>query len=585
MRNQAVLKLLKNPIVWLGILMISYNVINRLSKDNLKSVVFSDGSGYYAYLPSILIYNDPTFQKSVEAENKYKGQDFNPIFIFKDKQGNFYNKYYPGIAILQLPFFCVACLFSWLAGLPLTGYSDLFSFFYMLGSTFYSVAGIFLFYRFYRNLFPALENSLKWIILVFVVATPLLFYCLETSYAHNFSFFLFGLFADQLFKLKTNQSLKQKFIIGLIIGLIVLVRPTNLIILLMVPFILGSKINFIQFLKSFFQDRSKPLFALTLGFFCIFSLIVLVWKWESGNWFIWSYAGEGFNFLSPQLFECLFGFRVGLFLQIPIMIITVIGTYFLFKSNPFRFVIWFIYFSSLIWIFASWWCWDFYSTFGSRAYTEHLFFLLIPIVSLFSNYRKFVLIALCFFVLTGAIRFLELKTGYMHNQRFTKENYFESLLFWKKENKGRWNCTKACKPFGTKIMSRKLLNEPNILKIGANDEFIYPVETVLKKPRTNERFYYKVQLEKKLINSQKTESVYLVADLWNKDGTKRSYISTELFIDKFEAKTNWAKISFEGELLDNLQEYDFIKMYIWNQSRSTLYIKNATFCLQQFKSK
>jgi hypothetical protein len=585
MRSQALLKLLKIPIVWLGILMISYNVVNRLSNDNLKSVVFSDGSGYYAYLPSVFLYNDPTFHKSVEAENKYKGQDFNPIFIFKDRQGNFYNKYYPGIAILQLPFFCVACLFSWLAGLPVTGYSNVFSFFYMLGSTFYSVAGIFLFYRFYRNLFPSLENSLKWIIPVFVIATPLLFYCLETSYAHNFSFFLFGLFADHLFKLKTNQSLKQKFIIGLIIGLIVLVRPTNLIILLMVPFILGSKIDFTQFLKSFFQDRSKPLFALTLGFFSVFSLILLVWKWESGNWFIWSYSGEGFNFLSPQLFECLFGFRVGLFLQIPIMIVSVIGSYFLYKSNPFRFSIWIIYFLSIIWIFSSWWCWDFYSTFGSRAYTEHLFFLLIPIVSLFSNIKKITVVSLLFFVLIGAIRFLEVKSGYMHNQRFTKENYFESLMFWKNENKGRWNCTKACRPFGTKIMSRIFLDEPNVRKIGPNDEFIYTVETALKKPRTNERFYYKVDLEKKLINALKTENIFLVADLWNKQQTKRLYLSTELSIDKYEGRNYWAKLSFESELLDNLQEYDFLKLYIWNQSRSELYIKKVTFCLEQFKSK
>ncbi len=116
-----------------------------------------------------------------------------------------------------------------------------------------------------------------------------------------------------------------------------------------------------------------------------------------------------------------------------------------------------------------------------------------------------------------------------------------------------------------------------------DDEFFYTVEAPLVKPRTNERFAYRVELEKK-ITDEKLEGVYLVVDAYNKEKSKRFYKSVELFNDKFEGRKNWKKIIFEDQILDNFQEYDFVALYFWNQSKKTFFIRNCKMVIEKYKS-
>jgi hypothetical protein len=123
------------------------------------------------------------------------------------------------------------------------------------------------------------------------------------------------------------------------------------------------------------------------------------WKWQSGEWIKWSYNGEGFNFLRPQLIAGFFSFRIGLFLHVPIMLLAILGGIILFRKQPFQALIWVLYFVLNSWLIFSWWCWDYESSFGPRAFTEHLFFLLIPVVHFVVRYQKW-LVVLCLGVVT-----------------------------------------------------------------------------------------------------------------------------------------------------------------------------------------
>lgn len=577
-----IVTIVKNPLILFAAVMTAISLFQTLKGDNLKSVIRSDGSGYYAFLPAIFIYQDRTFTKSFQAEKDYLGENTNQYYLYKDVGNNNYDKCFPGIAVLQAPFFGLACIFSWAFHQPITGYSDLFFFFYCLGSLFYAIIGFFLFEKFIKTLFPF--EKTRWLVPLLYVGSPLLFYCFNSpSYSHNYSFFLFGLFTFQVLRLNGEINDRKLFGLGLILGLIFLIRPTNFLIVLMIPFIIGDRKSFFILINNIFKKKIKNTLIFSCGFFISLSFLFFIWKWETGNWIIWSYNGEGFNFLSPQLFSSLFSFRIGLFLQIPLLFLSLFGLFILFFYNRFQAIFWSIYFIGNLWIFSSWWCWDFESPFGNRPYTEHLFFLLIPIIHLKIKYRFITSLSIFILTMIGFVRYYEVTSGYMTNQRFTKDNYFESLLFWKPQNAGRWNFTRSCVPFGKKNTESILLNEPKMKVIKMDDEFFYTVEAPLVKPRTNERFAYRVELEKK-ITDEKLEGVYLVVDAYNKEKSKRFYKSVELFNDKFEGRKNWKKIIFEDQILDNFQEYDFVALYFWNQSKKTFFIRNCKMVIEKYKS-
>lgn len=575
-------QIFKNTVAVFGILIILYGVLYTLKGERLEHVIRSDGRGYYAYLPALFIYNDGSFERSAAVEKSYFEHGIDQLYLFKDQKGKQYNKYFPGIAILQLPFFALACLVSWISGYPMDGYSAVFRLFYYFGSLFYVVCGLLLFAKCLKQLFPGNEK-LKWLIPLLYIVSPLFFYCLITpSFTHLYSFFLFGLFARQVFKLKSDFNIRNLFFTGLILGLVALVRPTNLTIVLMVPFLLGSWPETKIFFRKVFAF--KHLVIAVSGFLTVISVLFLLWKWQTGSWIVWSYSGEGFTFLHPQLFATLFSFRTGLFLHAPVMFLVVMGVILLAKENKFQALLWSIYFIVNIWVIASWWCWDYESPFGNRPLTEHFFFLFIPLFYLISKYRRFSMISLGILGVIGIIRFQEIKTGFMGDQRFTKQNYLPSLVFWKKENDNRWNFTRSCIPFGDKIGEDLLLNQAEIKQVTSQDEFICGVEKPLHQPRSNEKFYYHVELEKQ-ISEPKLDGVMLVIDAYTKDERKRFYRTTDLFNDRFEGFGKWIPLVFEGHIHDYLQEYDFVKIYIWNQGKKNFRLRNVKITVEEYKAK
>ncbi len=581
-KMSKLLKYLQNPVLIFGLLTICYAMFHTLKDDNIDFVIRSDGRGYYAYLPALFIYNDGSFEKSAAAEKGYFEHSIDQLYLFKDAKGKQYNKYFPGIAILQAPFFAAACIVSWITGYPMDGYSAVFRLFYYLGSLFYFACGLLLFAKILQRLFPD-ESRLKWLIPCLYFVTSLFFYCVITpSFTHLYSFFLFGLFAWLILRLKDHFNLRNVFLTGLTLGLIALVRPTNLTVMLMIPFLLGSWTETKAFFQKLFQ--LKKLLTGILGFVIVLSVLFLLWKWQTGSWIVWSYSGEGFTFLHPHLFATLFSFRTGLFLHAPVMFLVLFGLLLLFRKNKFQAVFWLLYFVINIWVIASWWCWDYESPFGNRPLTEHFFFLLIPLVYVVREYKKLSIICLSGLTLIGIIRFQEIKTGFMGDQRFTKQNYFSSLQFWKKQNDNRWNFTRSCVPFGKKAGEFWLLSEAGTKSITAADEFVFTVEKALPQPRTNEKFYYRVELEKQISQPSLT-GVMLVIDAWNKAESKRYYKTVELFNDRLEGYGRWTEpLIFEGHIHDYLQEYDFVKIYIWNQGRQALQLRNVKIVLEEYKS-
>ena len=577
----------KSKFQWLfPLLLCAFSIIHLQQKDGLSSIISSDGSGYYAYLPALFIYHDSSFEKTAEVERQVRKLDRQQHYLILDKEGEKYNKCFPGIALLQTPFFLLACFFAWIFGQTIDGYSDIFIYAFYLGSLFYTLAGFFLFNKVLNRLFPEFKMIISWLIPLFYLATPLVFYTIYTpSISHGYSFFLFALFAWLILKFKNDSSTKMVFFLGLTLGLIVLIRPTNILILLMVPFLLGSWVETRDFFKALFEQKAKKFVFGSMAFFIILLILFCTWKWQTGNWIIGAYHGEGFNFGNSLVFQSLFSFRIGLFLHTPLFLLTVLGIGVLFFHNLFK-AIWFLfYFAVNVFVIAAWWCWDYESSFGARPYTELGIFLILPILELLRKRRKIVIVGFLFCALIGTNRLYAKMSGSFNNQRFTKENYFQSLNIWNKDNFDRWSFTRACTPFGKKIEEILILSNPGETMVHKTDLYANTVDFQFPKDRKNKRFYVSVSLDKRNFG-QDWSDVYLVIDATSKDQKLRHYQTIPLFNDRFEARKSWVNYIFEEATdIDCLKQYDVIRIYIFNSGKQHFTLKNVAYKINVYENK
>jgi hypothetical protein len=212
---------------------------------------------------------------------------------------------------------------------------------------------------------------------------------------------------------------------------------------------------------------------------------------------------------------------------------------------------------------------------------EHSFFLLIPFFYFLRDVRKWGIPLFVLFAVVGTLRFLSFITDSMTDQRFTKDNYIESLFFWKEKNQGRWSWSKACLPYGKLITDSTVLDIPEIQTIAAETEFINPIEFEYPKNRGKKRYYAYATLDKKLVNEQDWDGIYLVVDVYKDDQTMRYYKAMPLFADKFEAQKEWKNFIYEESLeIDFLKKYDKMKIYIWNQGKKQFRLKNLKYWIK-----
>lgn len=346
-----------------------------------RHIVTSDGRGYYAYLPALLIDQDPTFAKVVEREKKLLGYPhYKPGYLVKSDERNL-NKYFSGEAFLLLPFFLLGMLFTFFAGTPMDGYSFFFQLFIGLGALFYLVLGL----NFLRKILDFMQIRAKAATLVLVViflGTNLFYYSLwQPTMSHIFSFFTINGFLWYTIRAIQQWQLKTAAWMGLYIGLTCLVRPTNVLVILLIPFLAGDRQNLMRFFTNIRKKKGVTLLLLLIAFL-VFSTQLILWQIQTGRFFVWSYQSEGFRFNSPEIMNVLFSFRKGLFIYTPLILVSWAGMIVLLWRSRLQFfsVLGFIVASTFV--TASWWNWYYGDGFGLRAFIDYygIFAILLAIL-------------------------------------------------------------------------------------------------------------------------------------------------------------------------------------------------------------
>jgi hypothetical protein len=347
-----------------------------------------DVSGYYLYLPAILIYQDIkhcNFKDSVL--NKYHPTpDFQQAF--HHPSGNYILKYTLGQALLFSPFFFAGHIY---ASITDTYIADGFSYPYQisigLGMLLYSFIGLYYLRKVLLKYFTDVATAITLLVIVF--ATNYLDYAaIDGAMTHNTLFTLYAILIYCVIQFYQKPSLQNAILIGFFSGLATLTRPTELISLL-IPLLWGIKnLEDIKFRIAFLRKEPKYLIITLIIFLLIISVQFVYWKWVSGHWIVYTYGEEGFDWLQPHFINGLFSFKAGWLIYSPIMILSLIGFINLFKNQREHFYSTLVFSLIFCYVCFSWKEWWYGASLGQRAMIQAYPILAFPLTAFVEQVYK-----------------------------------------------------------------------------------------------------------------------------------------------------------------------------------------------------
>lgn len=356
-------------------------------KDHWREVIKADARAYNAYLPAAFIYQDLQFGffNEMELEKYY---DPNLVYHYRYDTGKgIVNRYFAGTAVMQAPFFFAARAWAWISGEPDDGYSRPFMLMITLAGLFYLVLGLSFINGFLKN--EGVSEVARAILIPSVAfGTHLFNYSIvEPGMSHVYSFALvagFILAGQRLFK---SEDKRLWLVLGLITGLIILVRPVNGIVILSLPFLAGGLGRFIKSLVDLIKSPLLLGLSLLIGLSIVGIQSAIYWS-QIGNLWVYSYDDEGFNWSDPHMWDILFSYKKGLFVYTPMLLVACFGSAKMWQRNSQQTVLWTAFMVITVYVLSSWWSWWYGGSFSGRAFVEFIPFFAIPLGLLLNSIKR-----------------------------------------------------------------------------------------------------------------------------------------------------------------------------------------------------
>jgi len=397
-----------------------------------------DVFGHYLYLPALFIYNDLGLKETGFVQeilaNYHNSASFYQVVV--SPTGNMVIKYTSGLAILYLPFFVIGHILALTLGFPADGFSLPYQYSVFVGCLVFSITGL---YFLRKVLLEFFDDKIVAIILIIIFLGTNYFSesVFKGAMSHNLLFSLYAIILWLTIRWHKTFRTREAILLGLTCGLASMIRPTDIVSLL-IPVFWGVKDWKSLISKAgLFIRNCKGLGLAGAGFLLAWVPQLIYWKFLTGKFLFYSYdnPGEGFEFLRPYLLQELFSFRKGLFIYTPIMIFAIAGFYFLFRKNLDIFLSLAIYFILNLYLVSSWSCWWYAESFGQRALVQS-YAVMSVVLGYFVSFIKgkaisirilFALIFI-FFIILNLFQNWQLNHGIIHGSRMTKA-YYQSVFF------------------------------------------------------------------------------------------------------------------------------------------------------------
>lgn len=548
--------------------------------------ITGDGKGYYAHLPALVIYQDWDYRFMEKYESTYY-EPANYAEFRNQVNGEWVNKYFAGVTLLMIPFFLLAHLVSLVSGLPADGYNPVYQYAVAFAALFWLWAGLYFLRRFFnRQKIPAIVTGIVQVLIV--CATPLFFYTVyDASFTHVYSFALiagFIFFTEKGIKTGHGPSVAIAF---LVLGLIIAVRPVNGLVILSVPFIGGTDnfkpLKLIRFIPKKYLFTGFLLLLLPLFF------QMALWKAQTGNWLVWSYVDESFNFFEPHLKQILFSYRKGLFVYTPFLLISLLGLIVLIKQKKQDGFLFILFLLVVSYVFSSWHSWWYGMTYGQRVFVEFLPYFAWLTAILFTGVRKrlfYFLIGISF--LTMLLNFVQInqhRRYILHWSTMNKEKYKKVFIRTGTQWRGHlWRWSDGCSYGSGRVLYRgdvltSTLPDPvniDISERGKADLFATvwkenPEYLIYKENAANDNEYNGYLSVKLMVYNTKLNyhGKVIVRFYKNKNIL---YAADEYIIRNADRKGVWQEAVYCFELKDHVKEADSFEIIALNKEKKRVFI-------------
>lgn len=371
-------------IIAILIALLIFNRHKNIYDFEWKCEIFADQSGYYVYLPSAIIYNF-TGEKMPDNIVQKTGNGFK---ISSDNK-KIITKYTYGIALLQLPFFLFIHCLALLGHLNPDGFSHIYQEVPNISAWIYTVLAFLLGFKILSKFFS--EKITIICLLVVFLSTNWFYYSIDsTGMSHCYSAFLIIL---ELYLLNMNSFNKYSIfriaIASFVAGLIVLIRPINILCLPIIYLLSRNEFNLRHVISYIQTFPSRLIFGMFCPFVLAFIPQFLYWKYAYGSYLFYSYGDEGFVYkFNPQLFHLWFAPANGLVLYNPIYILFIIIFILFIKSKFVNGIYIAILFFIMSYVYSSWHAVSYGCSFGQRNYVDLSIFWCLTIGFSFNVFKS-----------------------------------------------------------------------------------------------------------------------------------------------------------------------------------------------------
>jgi hypothetical protein len=400
-----------------------------------SNIISYDVFGYYLYLPSLIIYDDPGL-KDISWVNKINAKYASSPSLYQVSQaeaGNWVIRFYTGIALMYAPFFLVGHLYALCSSYPPDGFSPPYQWAIFISGIFYTLLGVWLMRKLLLRLFNDKIAGIT-LSLLFIGSNLFFFSTIGNDSPHIYIFTL----ATALLYLTDRWHISPEKMtaagIGFLIGLITICRASGILVFL-IPLFWGiyDFRSLREKIRLLIKNYSHVLILCGAGLLAVLPQI-LYWRVITGQFIYNAYDDpqSGFDFANPRILYILFGFRKGLYLYSSMMIFATIGFVSLFKNNRKIFFALLLFFLANVYIIA---CYSSLVSFGWRAFIETHAILAIPLgyfvaSSLKSKkWLRYTLVTVLFlFAGLNLFKTYQTAIGVIDGSRMTKEYYLATFF-------------------------------------------------------------------------------------------------------------------------------------------------------------
>jgi hypothetical protein len=570
-----------------------------------------DVLGYYLYLPSTFIYhqpmlNDYTWLKKINEEKKLTGTLY---MVSTNDKGEPMYFFLMGMSMLYLPFFLIGHAMAGRLGFPMDGFSPPYQYAIVIGAIIYTLIGLIFLRKNLRHFFSEGISALIMIIIVF-----------GTNYIHhltlknletvNMLFMLVNIILWNTIKWHENQKFKNLLAIGLCSVLMVLVKPSEVfVILLPILWNVTSLETFKEKLSLFWAQRKSILVVIGISFLLAVPQLVY-WIMKTGHILYDSYknAGVGLDFFSPHIINILFSYRKGWLLYTPVMIFPLIGWYFLFKQNRKIFLATAAYFFISFYVISSWTEWWY-----GAAYSTRPLITLYPILGICLGYflvylkeRKLMLkiafgAIVVFFIFLNQFQWWQLKHYILDPYRTTKDYYWATflktsvsesdrkLLLVYRDFTGKMDLTNP-QDYQKSLLTEdkfddrskkgiQVENDNSFYRLAPDQEYYLIFQTPFYKLTGKDHAWVRASLDVRFPGNFEGTLPSFVMTMERRDGSYR-YFGPKIAIDSANYN-KWQHFEWEYLTPEIRNSHDRFKCYIWKRGKSTFEIDNVKLELYQ----